>query len=67
MSDNWNTYFTFIDNKAASFMLDLEPWKNGENEGVVHLYQLSITLNEPNENGVTTNKEAEICIYGTRI
>ena len=27
MSDNWDTYFTFIDNKAASFMLDLEPWE----------------------------------------
>ncbi|MDF2961076.1 MAG: hypothetical protein K0S39_2811 [Paenibacillus sp.] len=60
MSDNWNTYFTFIDNKPASFMLDLEPWKNGENERFVHLYRLSITLNEPNENGLTTNKEAEI-------
>lgn len=60
MSDNWNTYFTYIDNKPASFMLDLEPWKNGENEMLVHLYRLSIILNDPNENGLSNNKEAEV-------
>lgn len=60
MSDNWNTYFTSIDNKPASFMLDLEPWKNGANEKLVHLYRLSVTLNEPNVNGFTCNKEAAV-------
>jgi hypothetical protein len=60
MSDNWDTYFTYIDNKPASFLLDLEPWKNGANEMFVHLYQLSINLNEPNENGLTCNKEAAV-------
>ncbi|MNJ40335.1 hypothetical protein D3C77_352280 [compost metagenome] len=59
MSDNWNTYFSVIDNKPASFLLDLEPWKNGENEQYVYLYKLSVTLKDPNEDGVTTNKEAE--------
>ncbi|GAA0136915.1 hypothetical protein YSY43_37560 [Paenibacillus sp. YSY-4.3] len=57
MSDNWNTYFSVIDNKPASFLLDLEPWKNGENEQYVYLYRLSVTLNDPNEDGVTTKQE----------
>lgn len=39
MSDNWNTYFTYIDNKPASFILDLDPWKNGENEMLDHNYK----------------------------
>ncbi|MNW49128.1 Regulator of ribonuclease activity B [compost metagenome] len=60
MSDNWNTYFTFIDNKPASLLLDLEPWENGDNELLVHLYRLRVTLNEPNENGLTCEKEAEV-------
>lgn len=63
MSDNWNTYFTFIDNKPASFMLDLEPWKDGANETLFHLYRLRIHLNEPNAEGLTTDKEAAI-LYG---
>ncbi|TVX96314.1 DUF695 domain-containing protein [Cohnella terricola] len=58
MSDNWNTYLTVIDNKPASFMLDMEPWKDGSNEMFVYLYRLSVTLNEPNENGLTCDKEA---------
>lgn len=60
MSDNWNTYFTYIDNKPASFLLDLDPWENGENEMFVHLYRLSVTLNEPEENGLTPQKEAAV-------
>lgn len=60
MSDNWNTFFTYIDNKPASFFLDLEPWKNDANEKLIHLDWLSITLNEPNGNGLTCNKEAAI-------
>nr|BAO65802.1 hypothetical protein [uncultured bacterium] len=60
MSDNWNTYFTVIDNKPASFMLDMDPWKDGSNEMFVYLYRLSVTLNEPNENGLTCNKEATV-------
>ncbi|UUZ84776.1 DUF695 domain-containing protein [Paenibacillus sp. P26] len=63
MSDHWNTYFTYIDNKPASFMLDLEPWKDGANETLVHLYRLSVILNEPTEDGLTSNQEAEV-LYG---
>lgn len=59
MSDNWNTYFTFIDDKPASILLDLEPWKNGEEDHSVHLFQLKILLNEPNENGLTCDHEAK--------
>jgi len=58
MSDNWNTYFTIIDNKPASFLLDMEPWEDGSNEMFVHLYRLSVTLKEPNENGLTRDTEA---------
>lgn len=54
MSDNWNTYATSIDNKLASFLLDMEPWQNGENEHLDHSYRLSVTLNEPNEDGLTS-------------
>ncbi|MBD3922035.1 DUF695 domain-containing protein [Paenibacillus sp. PR3] len=60
MSDNWNTYFTFIDNKPASFLLDMEPWSHGESETFVHLYQLSVALKEPNEDGLTSQKEASV-------
>lgn len=60
MSDNWNTYLTTIDNKPASFLLDMEPWNNNENEKLIHLYRLSIALNEPNEDGLTSQKEAEV-------
>lgn len=60
MSDNWNTYLTFIDNKPASFLLDLEPWKNGANEMLVYLYRLRVTLNEPNEDGLTCDQEAAV-------
>lgn len=63
MSDNWNTYFTYIDNKPASFMLDLEPWKDDANETLIHLYRLRIHLNDPNADGLTTDKEAAI-LYG---
>lgn len=62
MSDNWNTYFTFIDNKPASILLDLNPWADGVNEMLVHLYRLRIILNEPNENGLTCDKEA-VALY----
>lgn len=60
MSDNWNTYFTVIDDKPASILLDLEPWKDVENERLIHLYRLSVTLNEPNEDGLTSDKEATV-------
>lgn len=60
MSDNWNTYLTFIDSKPASFLLDLDPWKNGANEMLVHLYRLRVTLNEPNEDGLTSDQEAAV-------
>lgn len=60
MSDNWNTYFTTIHNKPASFLLDMEPWQNGENARLVHLYRLSVNLNEPNEDGLTSQKEASV-------
>lgn len=60
MSDNWNTYFTSIDDKPASILLDLEPWVNRSDEMLIHLYRLSVTLNEPNENGLTSNMEASI-------
>lgn len=60
MSDNWNTYFTIIDDKPASILLDLEPWENGANEALVRLYRLSVTLNEPNEDGLTSDKETTV-------
>ncbi|WP_058300487.1 DUF695 domain-containing protein [Gorillibacterium timonense] len=60
MSDNWNTYFTFLDEKPASFLLDMEPWADGANEGLVHLFRLSVTLNEPNADGLTCEKEAAV-------
>jgi len=58
VSDNWNTYFTIIDNKPASFFLDMEPWKEASNDPFIHLYQLRVFLKEPTENGLTSNKEA---------
>jgi|GEM_PF-6293528 Family of unknown function (DUF695). len=60
MSDNWNTYTTSIDNELDSFLLDMEPWQTGENEKLDQLYRLSVTLNEPNEDGLTTQKEATV-------
>lgn len=60
MSEHWNTYFTMIGDKPASFLLDLEPWQNGENETFVHLYQLRVLLNEPDPNGFTGNQEASV-------
>lgn len=60
MSENWNTYMTNIDNKPASFLLDMEPWGNGEYDHFVHLYQLRLVLNEPTEEGLTTNEEASV-------
>ncbi len=60
MSDNWNTYFSHIDNKPASYLLDMDPWSDGEHEEFVHLYRLSVILNEPNEDGLTTQEEAAV-------
>ncbi|WP_123041484.1 DUF695 domain-containing protein [Cohnella candidum] len=60
MSDNWDTYFTYIDRKPASFFLDLDPWEEGTNEKFVHLYRLSVVLKEPDNIGLTTNAEAEV-------
>ncbi|RIX50264.1 DUF695 domain-containing protein [Paenibacillus nanensis] len=58
MSDNWNTYMTYIDHKPASFLLDLDPWGSGEYDHFIHLYQLRLVLNEPTDEGLTTNEEA---------
>ncbi|WP_435921509.1 DUF695 domain-containing protein [Paenibacillus sp. DYY-L-2] len=60
MSENWNTYFTYIDDKPASFLLDLEPWSGGGYETFVHLYRLRIILNQPDGNGLTSNQEANV-------
>ncbi|WP_110933303.1 DUF695 domain-containing protein [Paenibacillus bouchesdurhonensis] len=60
MSENWNTYLSYIDNQPASFLRVLEPWKNGENERFVYLYRLRVTLNEPNEDGLTCEQEAAV-------
>ncbi len=59
MSDNWNTYFTSIDDKPASVLLDMNPWDDGDLDKFVRLYRLSVSLKEPNENGLTTNQEAD--------
>ncbi|MCR2805783.1 DUF695 domain-containing protein [Paenibacillus soyae] len=60
MSDHWNTYLTSIDKKPASFLLDMEPWKDGDKETFIHLFRLRVMLNEPTEEGLTSNEEASV-------
>lgn len=60
MSNHWNTFMTYIEDKPASIVLDMEPWNDEANGKLTNLYKLNIKLNEPNEYGLTNNKEAEI-------
>ncbi|TYP72038.1 DUF695 domain-containing protein [Paenibacillus methanolicus] len=60
MSDNWDTYFTYLEDKPASFLLDLEPWSDGANEELDRLYRLRVILKEPTDNGLTNQDEASL-------
>lgn len=60
MSENWDIYFGYIDNKIASVVLDLDIWQEIDNEKFNHSFCLRLKLKEPNEDGFPIGKEAEV-------
>ncbi|KKK38132.1 hypothetical protein WQ57_09955 [Mesobacillus campisalis] len=60
MSENWDIYFDYIDDKIASVVLDLDIWQEIDNEEFNHSFCLRLNLKEPNEDGLPIEKEAEV-------
>jgi uncharacterized protein (TIGR01619 family) len=59
MSENWDMYFVYIQDKIASILLDMDIWKEIETEKYKYCFCLRLKIKEPNESGFPIDDEAE--------
>jgi uncharacterized protein (TIGR01619 family) len=60
MSENWDMYFGYIDDKLASVVLDLEIWQEIDTEKFNHPFCLRLKIKEPNKDGLPIGQEADV-------
>jgi uncharacterized protein (TIGR01619 family) len=59
MSENWDIYMEYIEGKLASFLLDMDIWKEIDIEKYKHCFYLELKIKEPNEDGFPFGDESE--------
>jgi len=57
MSDDWNAYLTEIEGSITSILLDVGVADDAPDPGRPWLVRVAITLQEPDEHGLTSNEE----------
>ena len=58
MSENWDMYFGYIDEKIASVVLDMDVWQEIDTEKYNHAIAVRLKIKEPNEDGFPIGREA---------
>lgn len=59
MSEYWNTYLGFIDEKPAAVVLDMEVSQEIDTEQYKHAFAVRFSLKSPNEDGFHIGSEAD--------
>lgn len=59
MSEHWDIYFGYIEEKIASFVLDMDVWQEIDTEEYRQAIAVRLKINEPNEEGFPIGSEAE--------
>lgn len=59
MSEHWDIYFGYIEDKLASVVLDMDIWQEIDTEKFKHSFCLRFNVKEPNEDGFPIGTEAE--------
>lgn len=59
MSEHWDIYFSYIEDKVASIVLDMEVFEEINTEEYNYAHCLRVHLKEPNEDGLPIGAEAE--------
>ncbi|MFS0644802.1 DUF695 domain-containing protein [Siminovitchia sp. 179-K 8D1 HS] len=59
MSENWEVYFGYIEDRLASVLLDMDIWQEIDTEKFRHASCLRVKLKNPNEDGFPMDAEAE--------
>ncbi|OWA33498.1 hypothetical protein B9G55_22850 [Saccharibacillus sp. O16] len=60
MSDHWDIYFTTIEDQFASVVLDMDVWKEIDQNKFTFPIALRIEVKNPSESGVPVDQEAEL-------
>ncbi|QGQ95822.1 DUF695 domain-containing protein [Paenibacillus psychroresistens] len=60
MSDHWDIYFCYYEDKFASVVLDMDIWREIDKNNYSHPLFLRTIVKSPAENGLPINDEAEL-------
>ncbi|HWO75273.1 MAG TPA: DUF695 domain-containing protein [Bacillus sp. (in: firmicutes)] len=59
MSEHWDIYFGYMEDKIASVLLDMDVWQEIDTEEYNHGFAVRIKLKNPNEDGFPIDEEAD--------
>jgi uncharacterized protein (TIGR01619 family) len=59
MSEHWDMYFGYIDDKLASIVLDMAIWQEIDTEKFNHCFCIRLKLKEPNQDGFPIGQESD--------
>lgn len=60
MSEHWDVYFGYMEDKPASVVLDMDVWQEIDTEAYNNGFALKIKLKTPNPDGFAVDEEAEL-------
>lgn len=58
MSEHWDMYFGYIDDKLASIVLDMAIWQEIDTQKFNHCFCIRLKLKEPNQDGLPIGQES---------